>query len=119
MTSTLIYFKLDTKDAAGPSTRKLSDKPMVPLTDRPSEGRLEMAFEDQVVFAAYRRRPGCLVIDYVEAPPALRGTGAAGVFMAALAAKAQADGDQILPLCGYAAAWLRRHTEHHDLIATA
>ncbi len=90
---------------------------MVPLTDRPSTGRLEMAFEGQVVFAAYRRRPACLVIDYVEAPTALRGTGAAGDFMEALAAKVRADGDQILPLCGYAAAWLQRHPEHRDLIA--
>ncbi len=92
---------------------------MVPLVELPAAGRLEMAFEGQVVFAAYRRRPGCLVIDYVEAPPVLRGTGAAGIFMAALAAKARAEGDQILPICGYAAAWLRRHTEHHDLIAKA
>jgi len=89
---------------------------MVPLIDRPAERRLEMTFEDQVVFAAYRRRPGCLVIDYVEAPPALRGTGAAGAFMSAVAEKARADGDRILPLCGYAAAWLKRHPEHHDLI---
>ncbi len=90
---------------------------MDPLRDIPDTGRLEMAFADQVVFAAYRRAPGCLVIDYVEAPPALRGTGAAGAFMSALAAKARADGDKLRPLCGYAAAWLKRHPEHHDLIA--
>jgi predicted GNAT family acetyltransferase len=91
---------------------------MVPLIDRRDAGRLEMAFDGQVVFAAYRRRPGCLMIDHVEAPPVLRGTGAAGVFMSALAAKARADGDQILPLCGYAASWLKRHPQYRDLTAS-
>jgi predicted GNAT family acetyltransferase len=70
-----------------------------------------------IVFATYRRHPGRLVIDHVEAPPALRGTGAAGAFMEALAAKARADGDLIVPMCGYAAAWLKRHPEHADLLA--
>jgi predicted GNAT family acetyltransferase len=93
------------------------EKRTVPLIDRAARGRVEMAFDDGVVFAAYRRRTACLVIDYVEAPPALRGTGAAGVSMDAVAAKARADGDKILPLCGHAAAWLTRHPEHHDLMA--
>jgi len=116
MPSTRICFKLETNHATAPRTTKLPDKTMVPLIDRPKAGRLEMAFQGHVVFADYRRGPGCLVIDYVEAPLALRGTGAAGAFMAAIASKAWADGDQILPLCGYAAAWLRRHPEHHALI---
>jgi predicted GNAT family acetyltransferase len=90
---------------------------MSELTDVSALGRMEMAFDGDVVFAIYRRETGRLVIDHVEAPPALRGTGAAGAFMSALAAKARADGDRILPLCGYAAAWLGRHPEHHDLIA--
>ncbi len=89
---------------------------MPELTDASERGRLEMDFDGHVVFAVCHHEPGRLVIDYVEAPPALRGTGAAGVFMSALAAKARADHDNILPLCGYAAAWLRRHPEHHDLI---
>jgi len=90
---------------------------MVPIIDRPDAGRLEMAFDGQTVFATYRRQPGYLVIDHVEAPPVLRGTGAAGALMSALAAKARADGDQLVPLCGYAATWLKRHPEYHDLIS--
>jgi predicted GNAT family acetyltransferase len=36
--------------------------------------------------------------------------------MAAIAAQARAEGQRIVPLCGYAAAWLRRHREYGDLV---
>jgi predicted GNAT family acetyltransferase len=90
---------------------------MVNLRDDKAAGRLEMEEAGQVVFADYRRQGGLLVIDHVEAPPALRGTGAAGRFMEALAIEARAAGERIVPLCGYAAAWLRRSARHRDLIA--
>jgi predicted GNAT family acetyltransferase len=70
-----------------------------------------------VVFADYRLEPGVIVIDHVEAPPPLRGTGASGRFMRALAEDARARGLRILPLCGYAATWLSRHADYRDLIA--
>jgi predicted GNAT family acetyltransferase len=90
---------------------------MTDLIDHPKDGRLELLIEGQVVFASYRRQSKRLLIDHVEAPLTLRGTGAAGQFMAALAAKARMDGDQIVPLCSYAAAWFQRRPEHRDLVA--
>ena len=71
----------------------------------------------QTAFADYVRRDGRLVIPHVEAPIALRGTGAAGRLMEGVAAQARAEGVRIVPLCSYAAAWLQRHPEHADLIA--
>jgi predicted GNAT family acetyltransferase len=87
------------------------------LIDTPAAGRLDSVVEGAGVFALYRRQPGRLIIDHVEAPVALRGTGAAGHFMAALAEIARAKGDKIVPLCGYAAAWFRRNPQHHDVLA--
>jgi predicted GNAT family acetyltransferase len=87
------------------------------LIDSPAAGRLEYLIDGQTVFALYRRQPGRLILDHVEAPPALRGTGAAGRFMTALAEKARTDGDKVVPLCGYAAAWFRRNPLHQDLLA--
>ena len=74
-------------------------------------GRLQMAEGDQIVFADYRRVGRRLIIDHVEAPVALRGTGAAGRFMQALAAMARRNGEVIVPLCSYAAHWLSRRPE--------
>ncbi|HEY3696961.1 GNAT family N-acetyltransferase [Phenylobacterium sp.] len=60
-------------------------------------------------WADYRLQGERLYIDHVESPPPLRGSGAAGRLMAAVAEDARARGLKITPICGYAAAWLRRN----------
>jgi predicted GNAT family acetyltransferase len=90
---------------------------MALVRDNVAARRFEMEEGGHVVFADYRRVDSRLIIDHVEAPPVLRGTGAAGRFMEGLAAEARSAGEKIVPLCGYAAAWLHRHPEHRDLIA--
>lgn len=87
------------------------------VTDNAGRSRFELEVDGQVVFASYRRMGGRLAITHVEAPPALRGTGAAGRLMEGIAARARAEGVKLTPLCGYAAAWLRRHRQHADLLA--
>jgi len=90
---------------------------MAGLRDNAAARRLEMDENGHVVFATYRRASGQLIIDHVEAPPVLRGTGAAGRFMEALANDARAAGEKVVPLCGYAAAWLQRHPDYRDVVA--
>jgi hypothetical protein len=69
------------------------------------------------VFAVYRRNGSNLAIRHVEAPPNLRGTGAAGRLMEAIMQRARAENLTVTPLCSYAAAWLRRHPAYRDLVA--
>ncbi len=87
------------------------------VVDKAAKGRFELEVEGEVAFANYRREPGRLVIPYVEAPTALRGTGAAGRLMEGVLAVARAEGLKVVPVCGYAAAYIRRHKQHHDLLA--
>ncbi|MGY2047650.1 GNAT family N-acetyltransferase [Methylobacterium sp. JK268] len=86
------------------------------MIDNAEASRFELAQDGQIVFADYTRRDGALAIRHVYAPPSLRGTGAAGRLMADIAAHARRNSLRIVPLCGYAAAWLRRHAEHRDLL---
>jgi hypothetical protein len=79
--------------------------------------RYEMDEQGSTSYADYRRSGERLYIDYVFAPPELRGTGASGRLMAALSADARQKGLKITPICGYAAAWLRRSKEFADLVA--
>ena len=84
---------------------------MTDVHDNPGHHRFEMVEQGQTVFADYRRDGRQLIIDHVEAPPSLRGTGAAGRFMEGLVAAARAEGSTIVPICSYAVSWLRRHRE--------
>lgn len=85
--------------------------------DNAERGRFEREERGHTVFANYRRQGTTIAITHVEAPAAVRGTGAASRLMDGIVALARAEGAKLLPLCGYAAAWLRRHKEHRDLLA--
>lgn len=79
--------------------------------------RYEMDEQGLTSWADYRRSGERIYIDHVESPPALRGSGAAGRLMAALAADVRGKGLKVTPICGYAAAWLRRSHEFRDLVS--
>jgi predicted GNAT family acetyltransferase len=81
------------------------------------KSRFELDVDGALAFADYRRRGSTLLITHVEAAPPLRGTGAAGPLGEEVMAAARAEGLKITPLCSYAAAWIRRHRQHHDLLA--
>jgi len=82
---------------------------MTQLRNDPARGRYEMDEQGMTSWANYRLADDVMYLDHVESPPPLRGSGAAGRLMAALSADARAKGLKIVPICGYAAAWLRRN----------
>ncbi|MDR3512900.1 MAG: GNAT family N-acetyltransferase [Caulobacteraceae bacterium] len=86
-----------------------------PVVDNRAQGRFELTEEGLTAFASYSRRAGALVIPHVEAPVPLRGKGTAGRLMEGVARHARAEGVKIIPLCPYAAAWLKRHPEYADV----
>ncbi|HOO50853.1 MAG TPA: GNAT family N-acetyltransferase [Alphaproteobacteria bacterium] len=61
--------------------------------------------------ANYHIAEKTLYIDYVESPPELRGTGAAGKLMNQIVEFAKEKNLSITPICGYAASWLRKNTK--------
>ena len=86
--------------------------------DNPEQQRFEWSEKGLVVFADYFPAKDALVIPHVEAPVALRGTGAADRLMSALATHARQSGVKLVPTCGYAVAWFRRHRDAQDVLAT-
>lgn len=90
---------------------------MSELRNNAAAARYELDEQGETSWADYRLQGERLYIDHVESPPALRGTGAAGRLMKAVAQDARARGLKITPICGYAAAWLRRSPEFKDLVS--
>ena len=79
------------------------------MRDNADKGRFELDVDGAVVYADYRQEGNRLIIPYVYAPPELRGKGAADKLMRQIVERAKSENQQIVPVCGYAAAWLRRH----------
>jgi len=90
---------------------------MADITDNTAAGRFELIEQDLIAYADYRLSDDRMIIDYVFSPPELRGAGTAGRLMQGVADAARARALKITPLCGYAAAWLKRHPGTSDLVA--
>ncbi len=87
------------------------------VVDNPARSRFELEEAGHVAFADYRRQAQVLVIPHVESPIALRGKGTAGRLMEGVLAIVRARGEKVVPVCSYAAAYIRQHHEHQDLLA--
>ena len=81
------------------------------FTNNTKTNRFEYHTGGATAFASYRKQGQTLFIDYVEAPPELRGTGAAGKLMQYIVDQAKQDKLSITPICSYAASWLKRHQQ--------
>ena len=89
---------------------------MSDLRNNEARSRYEMDEQGMTSWADYRLKGDRLYIDHVESPVPLRGSGAAGRLMAALAHDAKQRGLKITPIRGYAAAWLRRSKDYRELL---
>lgn len=87
------------------------------VTDNPAERRFELVEQGLTAFADYRLHGKELILPHVEAPPELRGTGAAGRLMEGVLTIARERELKVVPTCSYAVAYFRRHAEWQDLLA--
>lgn len=87
------------------------------VINNPSESRYELVEDGHMAYADYHVNGKTLSINYVFAPPELRGSGTAGRLMNGLMEDVKAQGLKVRPICGYASSWLKRHSEFSDVVA--
>jgi predicted GNAT family acetyltransferase len=66
----------------------------------------------------YERRGDVLDVNHTWTPPALRGRDVAARLTDAAFAYARTNGLRIVPTCTYTQAYVDRHPELHDLVAS-
>jgi len=89
---------------------------MAEVIDNAREHRFELEENGLTAVAEYHLKDNSLYIDYVESPPALRGTGAAGRLMEGVMRSARDKAYKVIPVCGYAVAWIKRHPDYQALL---
>lgn len=87
------------------------------ITNNTEKNRFELDVDGEITFANYKIENSVLYINYVEAPPKLRGTGAASKLMEEVMDIARYKKYRVVPVCGYAVSWLKRHQEYQDVLA--
>ncbi|MGN2245753.1 GNAT family N-acetyltransferase [Frateuria sp. GZRR35] len=83
----------------------------------PSAKRFDTEVDGQHCELDYRLSDKVMTITHTGVPVAVEGRGIASALTQAAMETARAEGWTVVPACGYAAAWLRRHPEFADLRA--
>lgn len=94
---------------------------MTRITHNTPRNRYECTEDGVLCVLDYELRDAgaTLAILHTGVPQAVGGRGLAGELTRAALDDARAQGLKVLPLCSYAAAWIRRHPEYQDLLGTA
>lgn len=82
-----------------------------------AQSQFELVLPGGTAVCAYRRHGDVLALVHTETPWALQGQGAAAHLVGQVLAWARGHGLKVQPRCSYVASYLRRHPEHHDLLA--
>ena len=78
------------------------------IIDNKNHSRFELTLENHLCYADYHIEGEALYIDYVFAPPELRGKGAAGALMQGIVEIAESKDLKVIPICSYAVSWMKR-----------
>jgi predicted GNAT family acetyltransferase len=90
------------------------------VVDHPERHRFELRIGDTVAgFAEYRLEPGRVVFTHTEVDSAFEGQGLGSKLASGALDSVRGSGLAIVPLCPFIAAYVRRHPEYQDLVATS
>jgi predicted GNAT family acetyltransferase len=91
------------------------DNDKLQITHNPSEKRFELWIDGQLSKLDYLEDGKNFVITHVGVHPSLRGHGVAGKITEASLEYAKEHGLRVVPMCSYAAAFIRKHPEYAEL----
>ena len=82
------------------------------------ESRYELSTPDGLALAVYDERGGALRFTHTEVPPSAAGKGVGSRLIAGALADVRRRDLKIVPLCSFVAAYLDRHPDQQDLLAS-
>lgn len=85
------------------------------IVHNPTENRFETWIDGNLSKLDYIQDGKNFVITHVGVHPSLRGQGVAGRIVEASLAYAKENELRVVPMCSYAAAFMRRHPEYAEL----
>jgi predicted GNAT family acetyltransferase len=91
------------------------DLTQLPIFNNPAEKRFEVTIDGKFSKLDYIEDDKNFVITHVGVDPDLRGSGIAGRIVQVSLEYAQQRNLRVVPMCSYAAAYIRRHPEYAAL----
>jgi hypothetical protein len=87
------------------------------MRDNPEKHRFEVGLGDgSLALAEYNLIHGKIVFTHTEVPPAHEGEGIGSALVRFALAAARERGLQVVPICPFVAAYIKKHVEEQDLL---
>lgn len=86
------------------------------IRDNPDERRYELHVGEGVATVTYRLAPGRITFIHTRVPEALSGGGIASRMARYVLDDARRRSLEVVPICPYVAAFIRRHPDYLDLV---
>jgi len=87
----------------------------IQITHNPAQNRFEAWVDGKLSKLDYTQNDKNFVITHVGVDPSLRGLGVAGKIVEVGLEYAKEKSLRVIPMCSYAAAYIRRHPEYAEL----
>lgn len=88
------------------------------IVDNHADHRYEMIVDGITCYLSYSREAGKFTFLHTVVPDALGGRGIASQLTKYALDEARANGEKVVPLCSFSAAYVLKHPEYQDLVAT-
>lgn len=87
------------------------------IRDNVARSRFEMDINDGIAFVNYRLAPGVITLSHTEVPEELEGRGLGSAIVRGVLDVARARRLNVVPACGFVAAFIRKNPGYQDLLA--
>jgi predicted GNAT family acetyltransferase len=91
---------------------------MAEVTDHAARNRFEMVVDQETAFVIYVRHGDRLTLVHTEVPQAMAGHGVGSALAHAVLEEVRRRGLHVVPRCAFMAAFIARHPEFADLVAS-
>jgi predicted GNAT family acetyltransferase len=88
----------------------------IKLHNNEAANRFEMEFENSISFVEYEKDGDIISLLHTEVDPALEGRGAGTALVEKVLALIQKEGWQLIPLCPFVVAYIKRHPDWEKII---
>jgi len=87
------------------------------VRDDPAASRYEALVDGELAgFSDYHAQPGLITVMHTEVDPAFEGRGVGSTFVKLMLDDIRRRDARVLAVCPFVRAYLRRHSEFHDLV---
>jgi predicted GNAT family acetyltransferase len=88
----------------------------MPITNNAEAQRFEAQLGDDRAVAEYHLKNNIIIFTHTEVPEVMEGKGVAGRLIKTALDASRAEHYEVVPLCPFVAAYIKRHHEYQDLV---